>query len=77
MDLGYVVGHHGTHRNGLTGERLAQNVQVCSVCFKNFASCRAGERHWDRKKPRGRQCLIPEEVGLISFKNAHGATIYR
>ncbi len=78
MDLGHVVGHHGTHRNRLTGERLAQNVQVCPMCYKNFASDKAWEKHWDREKfPDSSCCLEPETVGLKKFKNAFGATIYR
>ena len=77
MDLGYVMAEAGTHYNRKTGEWLSQNVQVCPMCYRNFASNRAGDKHWDRKKPRGHQCLIPEEVGLSSFTNAHGAIIYR
>jgi hypothetical protein len=71
------MGYHGLHKNKMTDEVLAQDVQVCPVCYKNFSSDDAWEKHWDRKKPRGIQCQTPEEVGLISFRNARGATIYR
>ena len=71
------MGYQGTHKNKLTGLRLAQDVQICNVCLLNFASDDAWEKHWVRKNPRGEQCLNPDEVGLISFLNAHGATIYR
>ena len=77
MDLGYVMAEAGTHYNRKTGELLSQNVQVCPMCYRNFASDRAWEKHWDRKKPRGYQCLIPEEIGLVSLKNKKGATVYR
>lgn len=71
------MGHHGLHRNDITGEVLAQDVQICTMCWKNFSSDDAWERHWERKNPQGQQCLNPEEVGLISFHNIHGAIIYR
>ncbi len=71
------MGYHGLHRNKLTGEVLAQDVQICPTCYKNFSSDDAWEKHWDRKKPRGFQCQIPEEVGLVAFRNARGAIIYR
>lgn len=71
------MGYQGVHRNSKTGELLAQNVQVCSMCWKNFSSDDAWEKHWDRKKSRGRQCLDPVEVGLMAFQNKSGSTIYR
>ena len=71
------MGHHGRHTNAKTSEDLSQNVQVCTMCWKNFSSDDAWEKHWDRKKIRGQQCLDPEGVGLIAFKNTKGATIYR
>jgi hypothetical protein len=71
------MGYHGTHRNPITGEWVAQGTQVCTRCYKNFASDDAWEKHWERKNLRGHQCLSPEEVGLISFQNSHGATVYR
>jgi hypothetical protein len=71
------MGHHGLHKNRQTGEVLAQDVQICTMCFRNFASDDAWEKHWERKNPRGNQCLDPTEVGLISFRNSRGATIYR
>lgn len=70
------MGYQGLHRNSKTGEVLAQNVQVCPMCWKNFSSDDAWEKHWDRKKPRGQQCLDPSEIGLKAFQNRKGATIY-
>jgi len=70
------MGYFGTHKNKKTGEELAQNVQVCNMCFRNFASTRAWEKHYDRKKyPDG--CMEPASVGLKEFKNTFGSTIYR
>jgi hypothetical protein len=71
------MGYHGLHRNKLTGEVLAQGVQICTKCWKNFSSDDAWEKHWDRKKSRGLQCQSPESVGLLPHTNAAGATVYR
>ena len=71
------MGYHLTHKNPISGEELAQGTQICPTCYKNFASDDAWEKHWERKNPRGQQCLNPGEVGLIPFTNTHGATIYR
>jgi hypothetical protein len=70
------MGYHGTHKNSKTGEVLAQNVQVCNMCFRNFASDRAWEKHYDRKKyPNG--CMEPKFVGLKEYRNTFGAIIFR
>ena len=72
------MGYQGTHKNSVTGEKLAQNVQVCNMCFRNFASDRAWEKHWERKNfPDSSCCLEPDAVGLKEFKNTFGSTIYR
>ena len=71
------MGYHRLHRNKLTGEVLAQDVQVCAMCYKNFSSDDAWEKHWDRKKPKGFQCSNPEEIGLIGITNTFGSTVYR
>ena len=71
------MGHQGQHRNSQTGEVLAQNVQVCTICWNNFSSDVAWAKHWDRKKPRGQQCMNPIEVGLVAIRNTEGATIYK
>lgn len=72
------MGYQGLHRNKRTGEVLAQDVQVCTMCWKNFSSDDAWEKHYDRKKyPDPSCCLEPTTVGLIPFKNARGAIIYR
>jgi len=68
----------GTHINTKTGEKLARNVQICPMCFRNFASDRAWEKHWDRKKfPDPSCCLEPESIGLKVLVNTFGAVIYR
>jgi hypothetical protein len=51
------MGHHGLHKNRQTGEVLAQDVQICTVCFRNFASDDAWEKHWERKNPQGQQSI--------------------
>ena len=71
------MGYHGTHKNPITGERLAQGTQICTRCYKNFASDDAWEKHWERKNSRGIQCLIPENIGLIKYTNTFGSTIYK
>jgi len=72
------MAQQGMHTNSKTGERLARNVQVCNMCFRNFASDRAWEKHWERKKfPDPSCCLEPETVGLMEFKNTFGSVIYR
>lgn len=71
------MGHHGRHTNKVTGEVLAQGVQICTECWRNFSSDDAWEKHWDRKKPRKQRCLDPVDVGLLEFQNKSGSTIYR
>ena len=71
------MAQQGLRTNKKTGEVLAQGVQICPMCYKNFSSDDAWEKHWDRKKPRGIQCSHPEEVGLEGFTNTFGSTIYR
>ena len=71
------MGYQGVHKNPNTGEVLAQNVQVCPSCWKNFSSDDAGDRHLDRIKIPGQRCIEPSEVGLVAFKNRWGSTIYR
>ena len=71
------MGQQGMHTNSKTGERLARNVQVCNMCFRNFASDRAWEKHWERKNfPDPSCCLEPETVGLRHKTNTEGSTIY-
>jgi len=72
------MGQQGMHTNRKTGEKLARNVQVCNMCFRNFASDRAWEKHWYRKKFSDQSCCLePETVGLQEFKNTFGSVIYR
>ena len=70
------MAQQGTHKNEITGERLARNVQICPLCFRNFASTKAADKHYDRKKFPN-PCLEPETVGLKKFKNTFGSKIYR
>lgn len=60
------------HRNRYTGEVIANAVEVCPVCHRNFASTRAGDKH----RVNG-VCLDPSEVGLELIVNSYGALIYR
>ena len=72
------MAQQGTHKNEITGERLARTVQICPLCFRNFASDRAWEKHWERKNfPDPSCCLAPKTVGLKEFRNTFGARIYR
>jgi len=71
------MGYHGLHKNKITNEVLAQDVQICPSCWKNFSSDDAWEKHWDRKKPKGFQCSKPEEIGLIGTTNTFGSIVYR
>jgi hypothetical protein len=72
------MAQQGTHKNSITGERLARNIQVCNMCFRNFASDRAWEKHYVREKfPNPSYCLKPEEAGLKEFRNTFGSIIYR
>jgi hypothetical protein len=76
--MGHLMGQQGLHTNKKTGEVLAQGVQICPMCYKNFSSDDAWEKHYDRKKyPDPSCCQEPTSVGLIPFKNSRGATIYR
>ena len=64
------------HRNRYTGEVIANAVEVCSVCHRNFASTRAGDKH--RVTKNGLTvCADPSEVGLELIVNSYGALIYR
>lgn len=64
------------HRNRYTGEVIANAVEVCSVCHRNFASTRAGDEH--RVITNGKRvCADPLEVGLELTVNRWGALVYR
>jgi hypothetical protein len=64
------------HRNRYTGEVLANAVEVCPKCHRNFASTRAGDQH--RKRISGvTVCLDPLEAGLEMITNRYGSLIYR
>lgn len=64
------------HRNRYTGELLANAVEVCSVCHRNFASTRAGDEHRVTRNGE-RVCADPSEVGLELTVNRWGALVYR
>jgi hypothetical protein len=64
------------HRNRHTGELLANAIQVCPKCFRNFASTRAGDLH--RVTTNGvTVCADPSTVGLELITNSYGSMIYR
>jgi hypothetical protein len=62
--------------NPYTGEVLANAIEVCCACKRNFASTKAGDQH--RKTVEGvRVCVEPTEAGLELIVNSFGALIYR
>lgn len=64
------------HRNRYTGEVIANAVEVCPACHRNFASTRAGDEH--RITLNGKRvCADPAEIGLELTVNRWGALIYR
>ena len=66
------------HRNRATNEIVSSSIQICNVCFQNFASTRAGDRHRKGKYNLDkRQCLTGDEAGLEMTVNSFGATVYR
>jgi hypothetical protein len=70
------MGYSGL-RKDFENKYVAQNVQTCTMCGRNFSSDRAGNRHYKRYKPWGERCQEPTSVGLVPFQNKHGATIWR
>jgi hypothetical protein len=65
-----------SHTNRFTGEVIANAVEVCSNCHRNFASTRAGDEH--RVTANGkRTCLDPLEIGLEITVNKWGSVVYR
>lgn len=65
-----------THRNPRTGEVVAQGVEICTACWRNFASTHAGDKH--RAILEGvRTCIDPVKIGLEGHVNSHGATVYK
>jgi len=65
-----------THKNPKTGEVLANHIEVCPACYRNFSSTRAGDEHRATQDGK-RVCLNPEEIGLELTVNSHGSLIYR
>lgn len=63
-------------RNPYTGELLANYVEVCAACHRNFSSTKAGDKHRATRGER-RVCLDPSEIGLELTVNRHGAPVYR
>lgn len=62
--------------NPYTGEVLANAIEVCCACKRNFASTKAGDQH--RKTVEGvRVCVEPTEAGLELITNSYGSMIYR
>lgn len=62
--------------NPKTGERLANAVEVCPACFRNFASTKAGDAHRAERDGK-RVCLDPAELQLELTVNSYGSLIYR
>lgn len=65
-----------THRNPRTGEVVAQGVEICTACFRNFGSTLAGDKHRVTRNGK-RLCEDPSAIGLESYVNKHGAIVYR
>jgi uncharacterized C2H2 Zn-finger protein len=66
----------GRHKDD-EGKWLSQNVLRCRRCGRNFKSDKAADKHYDRTLPHGHRCKEPEVVGLVSYQNTYGATIWK
>jgi len=69
--------HTSTHRNKKTGDLLRHIEQVCPVCFENFKTTEAGDKHRIGNFGIDRRCANPSEVGLVQTKNRFGTSIWR
>ena len=69
--------HQPPHRNLKTQELLRNIEQVCPVCFQNFASTGAGDKHRVREigTPE-RRCAEPSSVGLVMKLNNFGTKVW-
>lgn len=69
--------HQPPHRNLKTQELLLNDEQVCSVCFENFTSTRAGDLHrvGEIGTPE-RGCANPKNVGLTAKQNEFGTLVW-
>ena len=65
-----------TFRNGWTGEELADTVEVCHGCTRNFLDTASGDAHRVGKFGVNRRCAPPEEVKLVPLLNRFGSTVY-
>lgn len=59
------------HKNKWTGEELAQSVEVCSGCHKNFLDTPSGDAH-----RKNFACLTPIQANLKALTNQFGSIIY-
>ena len=69
--------HQPPHCNSKTNELLRNIEQVCPVCFENFASNGAGDKHrvGEIGTPE-RRCAEPSTVGLVLKKNKYGTLVW-
>jgi hypothetical protein len=69
--------HKPSHRNLKTQELLRNIEQVCPVCFENFASTGAGDKHriGEIGTPE-RRCAEPSSVGLVMKLNNFGTKVW-
>ena len=59
------------HKNKWTGEHLAQEIEVCSGCHRNFLDTPSGDAH-----RKNYACLTPKEANLKALVNKFGSVIY-
>jgi hypothetical protein len=69
--------YKANHRNPSTGELLENREQVCSACFENFGTTKAGDLHRSGSFGIDRRCLLPSEAGLINIPNRFGTEVWR
>jgi hypothetical protein len=69
--------HQPSHHNLKTGKELKNVEQVCPVCFQNFASTGAGDKHrvGEIGTPE-RRCAEPAKVGLVTKLNKFGTNVW-
>jgi hypothetical protein len=69
--------HSSPHRNKLTGDLLNQKEQVCPVCFENFKTTEAGDKHRVGSYGVDRKCESPSNIGLVPIKNKFGTRVWK
>jgi hypothetical protein len=63
-------------RNGWTGEELAETVEVCHGCTRNFLDTKSGDAHRIGTFGVNRRCATPDEANLKKLVNQYGSVIY-